>query len=104
MPDFKPKIITDPELHLVIPMPRPGLGTLRVDGHLLRVRHCPTCKLHSTIQVCPLCGTPTETSTPNEESLHRDDAPTLRRGRRPAAVRIEERSGRPAAITEGDSE
>lgn len=79
----KPKIFAEPKRHLVVPMPRPGQATVRLDGHQLRIRSCPTCKLYSTIPVCPLCGTETVTSTPDEASLGREQ-PTLRRGQRPA--------------------
>lgn len=60
-----PKIVTDASSYLVLPMPRQGMGTLRVDGHLLRVRQCPRCRLHTTIHECPLCGTATTTPSPD---------------------------------------
>lgn len=61
-----PKIVTDAPYYLVLPMPRMGMGTFRVDGHLLRVRRCPHCGLHTTIHECPLCATATTTPRPEE--------------------------------------
>lgn len=84
-----PPIVTEAAKHLVIPMPRASQATLRVDGHLLRIRSCPRCKLNSTLPVCPLCGMETVTSTPTEESLKRDAPPvSLTRGRRPERIGV----------------
>lgn len=61
-----PKIVTEASSYLVLPMPRQGMGTVRVDGHLLRVRQCPRCKLYTTIHECPLCATSTKAPAPAE--------------------------------------
>lgn len=64
-----PKIVTEASSYLVLPMPRQGMGTLRVDGHLLRVRRCPRCGLNTTIHECPLCATQTTTPSPETSAL-----------------------------------
>jgi hypothetical protein len=83
-----PPIVTQAARHLVVPMPRAGLATFRIDGHLMRVRKCPRCSLNTTIPVCPLCETETITSTPDESALNRSDTRTasITRGRRPERI------------------
>lgn len=68
-------ILRDPRRFLVLPMPRPMMGSIRVDGHRLRVRACPACGCNTTIQLCPLCGGDTESSRPPEDEASRHRAP-----------------------------
>ncbi len=74
---------TEPERYLILPMPRASMGTVRVEGHTLRVRHCNGCGVYTTIPVCASCGAAATSSTPDEASLNRDSTPSLVRGRRP---------------------
>jgi len=62
-------ILRDPRQFLVIPMPRAMMGTIRVDGTMLRVRSCSRCGCNTTIQLCPVCGGLAEASRPPEEDV-----------------------------------
>lgn len=81
-PEFRPALFKEPSKHLVLPMPRASLGTVRVEGHTLRVRQCSNCGVYTTIPVCPLCTGDATTSTPTEASLNRDESRRLPTSRR----------------------
>lgn len=62
-----PPIMKDPKQFLVLPMPRPMMGTIRVDGTRLRVRACRNCGCNTTIPLCPVCGELAEASRPPDD-------------------------------------